>query len=202
MKGKREKVNNNIMRIIIRLILLFILIYMGLEFYKENKIKVVEDSIVEKIDGTSEAKNEIEIKRVVADVPEEYLGYNVTARLEIPKINLNTNVLGEYSNQGLKQCASKFWGPEPNEIGNFCIAGHNYKRANMFNHLIDLEIGDEIYLSDNKNGKCVYTIYDKYKVNENNTKCLSQDTNGKKEITLITCVNYSNNRLIIKAIQK
>ena len=29
--------------------------------------------------------------------------------------------------------------------------------------------------------------------------CTSQETNGKKEITLITCNNITGNRLIIKA---
>ena len=31
------------------------------------------------------------------------------------------------------------------------------------------------------------------------TSCTSQDTNGNKEITLVTCNNFNGNRLIIKA---
>ena len=128
----------------------------------------------------------------------KYLGYKVSARLEIPKLNINSNVLEEYSTEGLEVCISKFWGSNPNEIGNYCIAGHNYGRKNMFGYLGDLEIGDKIYLSDNKNGKFSYTIYDKYRIEADNTEPLSQDTN-KREITLITCSSYSNKRLIIKA---
>ncbi len=188
-----------IMRIIIILILFFILIYVGIDFHKENSVHVIDEVVK---NNTIKIENEVEVKKVSADVPESYLGYKVIAKLEIPKININTNVLGDYSEQGLKVCVSKFWGTNPNEIGNFCIAGHNYKKQNMFKNLIDLEKGDEIYLTDNKNGKYVYTIYEKYKVNEKDIKCLSQDTNGKREITLITCVNYTNNRLIIKAVQK
>lgn len=86
--------------------------------------------------------------------------------------------------------------------GNFCITGHNYKKDNMFYDLINLEIGDEFYLLDNKNGKYTYTIYDIYKVNPKNTECLNQNTDGKRIVTLITCVNYSNTRLIIQAKEK
>ena len=83
----------------------------------------------------------------------------------------------------MKVCSSKFFGPEPNEIGNFCIAGHNYEQENMFNHLIDLEKGDELYLSDNKNGKITYSIYDIYRVKPQNTAPVRQETNGNKIVT-------------------
>ena len=95
-------------------------------------------------------------------------------------------------------CISKFWGANPNEIGNYCIAGHNYGRKNMFSYLGVLEVGDKIYLSDNKYGKFSYTIYDKYRIEADDTSSISQDTD-RREITLITCTSYSNKRLIIKA---
>ena len=131
-------------------------------------------------------------------VPEKYLGYKVDAKLEIPKININSNVLKEYTKEGLEVCISKFWGANPNEIGNYCIAGHNYGRNNMFGYLGVLEVGDKIYLSDNKYGKFSYTIYDKYRIEADDTSSISQDTD-RREITLITCTSYSNKRLIIKA---
>ena len=61
-----------------------------------------------------------------------------------------------------------------------------------------LEVGDKIYLSDNKYGKFSYTIYDKYRIEADDTSSISQDTD-RREITLITCTSYSNKRLIIKA---
>ena len=75
----------------------------------------------------------------------------------------------------------------------------NGKKATADQHL---KTGDEIYLLDNQNGKYVYTIYDIYKVKPNNTSPLKQNTNGKRIITLITCVNYSDNRLIVQAVEK
>ena len=30
----------------------------------------------------------------------------------------------EYTKSGLEVCLSKYWGPQPNEVGNYCIVGH------------------------------------------------------------------------------
>lgn len=180
-----------------------IIIYAGLGFYEEKQIKLVEEQnqeIIEDVSKEIKASPVIPVEIKQELVPQTYLNYEVTAKLEIPKIKLETNVLRDYTTEGMKVCSSKFFGPEPNEIGNFCIAGHNSKKENMFNHLIDLEKGDELYLTDNNNGKIGYTIYDIYRVKPQNTKPIRQETNGNKIITLITCVNYSKNRLIVQAI--
>lgn len=151
--------------------------------------------------STPEIIKENVINRVVLEnlVEEEVEGYKVAAFLEIPKIKLKTNVLAEYSEKGLDKCVSKFWGKAPNEIGNFCIVGHNYQKPNMFSNVYKLKEGDTLYLTDNENGKIEYEIYDVYKVKPQNTKCLSQHTNGKREITLITCNSSGSYRIIVKA---
>ena len=66
-------------------------------------------------------------------------------------------------------------------------------------NLNTLKNGDTLTLTDNQNGTISYKIYHKYKAKANQTYGLSQRTNGKREVTLITCCNYSNERLIIKA---
>ena len=196
---KKDKVKSKI-RIAILGILFCITFYVGIGIYKENKIKLGEENkpLVEKV------AEEIPIVPVVPVeteiLPKTYMGYEVIAKLEIPKINLETNVLKDYTADGMKVCSSKFFGPEPNRVGNFCIAGHNYDQENMFNHLINLEKGDELYLTDNKNGKLNYTIYDIYRVKPQNTAPIGQETNGNRIVTLITCVNYSRSRLIVQAI--
>ena len=229
-KAKRLNKKNRVKSIIRAFIILFILsiiFYMIYGWYKESKIKVVKNIKTEltKVEKQENTENIMRIiienegesdsddsktnendeetyngNELIEPVPDEYLGYKVSAKLEIPKLNINSNVLEEYTKEGLEVCISKFWGSNPNEIGNYCIAGHNYGRKNMFGYLGDLEIGDKIYLSDNKNGKFSYTIYDKYRIEANNTEPLSQDTD-KREITLTTCTSYSNKRLIIKAVE-
>ena len=136
------------------------------------------------------------------NVAKEYRGYRVDAYLEIPALNLKTEVLKNYTKQGMEICVSKYWRPNPNEIGNYCIAGHNYITERMFSKLSKLKNGDEMILSDNENGKYTYEVYDIYKVTPENVKPLSQQTDGKREVTLITCSNYSKNWLVVKAVEQ
>lgn len=133
------------------------------------------------------------------EIVKEYEGYKVSAKLEIPKINLETYVLDSSQEDAMWLCPTKYFGPNPNEEGNYCIAAHNYNKDNMFNHIIELQKGDNIYLVDNIYGKVKYEIYDIYKVKPTETQVLSQKTEGKKEITLITCSDYSSKRIIVKA---
>ena len=44
-----------------------------------------------------------------------------------------------------------------------------------------------------------FKIYDKYIVDPTDVSCTSQNTGGKKEITLITCTDDSKQRVIVKA---
>lgn len=157
----------------------------------ENNTELIKNNV------NINEKNKNSIKEKIA---KEYKGYVVSAKLEIPKIKLDTYVLDEKSEEAMWVCPTKYYGPEPNEVGNYCIAAHNYDKENMFNHIIDLKIGDKIYLTDNENGKIEYRVYDIYKTEPENTMPLMQATE-KTEITLITCSDYSSKRIIVKAIK-
>lgn len=133
------------------------------------------------------------------EIIEEYKGYDVCAKLEIPVIELETYVLKNYSKQALTISVTKFWGANPNEIGNFCVAGHNFINKNMFRNLKKLNIGDKLILTDNTIGKIEYEIFDIYTVIPEDTNCLFPVMEGKREMTLITCTNDSSRRIIVKA---
>ena len=205
--------------IIINFVLIFIviiiLVFVILDIYKENKIgksnykvqdvstnvdKNKENKIEENI--IVENKTNEEKKYIKEDVLLKYKGYTVISKLEIPKIDLETYVLEKYLEETLNVSVVKFYGANPNEIGNFCIAGHNFKNKNMFKNLKNLSIGDNLFIIDNNIGRVEYEIFDIYKVEPNNVACLSQKTNGKKEVTLITCTNDSKERIIVKAREK
>lgn len=197
-KNRKKKKRQNLIRFIIIFITLFILLWFGKDIYYESNIKTKEES--GKQESVPQILPQAEVTlRPKEDIQEEYKGYEVIARLEIPKIEVNTPVLANYSKQTLYECVTKFWGGEPNQIGNFCIAGHNSKRKNMFTDLKKLEIGDTLILSDEKIGIVDYEIYDIYKVKPENVECLSQNTNGNIDVTLITCTNDSAYRIIVKA---
>lgn len=131
--------------------------------------------------------------------------YVIDARIQIPKLNVEYGVLsGETKSEQeteelLKMSPVKFHGPEPNEIGNYCIVGHNYRNSKFFSKVPTLVNGDIIKITD-MTGKTVdYTVYDKYTVVPEDVSCTSQETGGKTEITLITCTDDSKLRVIVKA---
>lgn len=175
--------------------------YKDKNFEKEKQQQIQVNYIAESLNIDEKVINEdIEknTKYPKVQIEEQYKGYLVSAKLEIPAISLETYILKKYSEEALNVSVTKFWGAEPNEIGNLCIAGHNFQNKNMFHDLKDLKIGDTLFISDNNIGKVEYNIYDLYKVLPNDVSCLSQETRGRREVTLITCTNDSKERIIVK----
>lgn len=61
-----------------------------------------------------------------------------------------------------------------------------------------MTIGDNIFLLSSKGNVQIYKVYDIYIVDETDMSCTSQETNGKIELTLITCDNDNKKRLVVK----
>lgn len=125
--------------------------------------------------------------------------YYSIAKIYIPKIEVSYPILDHWSDELLKMAPCKFHGADPNEVGNFCIVGHNYRNSMFFSKVPNLENGDIITIEDNYRRTVNYVVYDKHVVDEKDTKDTSQITHGKREITVITCTNDSKNRVIVKA---
>ena len=125
--------------------------------------------------------------------------YSTVGSISIPSINVNYPILSETTDALLKVSVCKFWGCDPNEVGNLCIAGHNYRNKKFFSKAINLVVGDIIEITDLNDETLQYSVYDKYTVDPNDVSCTSQLTNGKKIVTLITCTNDSQQRVVIKA---
>lgn len=210
-KAKHSKMNNNLIKIFaIFLIGILLIIYLSeinsnakeeetTQIVKRTANQVMQNNSVISEESQDSKTNE-EIQKT--QIPTEYKGFSVIAKLEIPKINLETYVLENYSVQALTVSVTKFYGGEPNEIGNFCISGHNYVVKNMFHYLKKLDVNDEIFLTDLKNRTYKYKIYKKETVLPKETECLSQITNGRIELTLITCTADSSKRIILKAVKQ
>ena len=128
--------------------------------------------------------------------------YTYVAVVNIPKIGVNYPVLletpGETLEALLKVSTCKFWGGDPNEIGNFCIVGHNYRNKRFFSKVPTLVAGDIVQLTDISGRTLDYVVYDKYTVVPEDVSCTSQRTNGKREVTLITCTDDSKERVVVK----
>ncbi len=130
--------------------------------------------------------------------------YTIESRLKIPKIGLDYKVLSATSPDLLFVSLNKFNGPAPNQIGNYCIAGHYYSSNKMFGYLHKLKNGDRATLTDltTENGETVeYEVYFKDVIEPTDVSVTSQlqtRENGTRELTLMTCTNHGKQRLIVK----
>ena len=132
--------------------------------------------------------------------------YSIVAEVRIPKIDVQYTVLSVTTDELLKMSPCRFWGADQdrgvydaNKVGNFCIVGHNYRNRKFFSKVPDLVNGDIIELTDASGVTVQYMVYSKYIVDPDDNTCTSQYTNGKREVTLITCTDDSERRHIIKA---
>lgn len=202
MKKRKTKKSRTIINFILVILIFGIITYLRVENYSEENIKQANNYEVKNVVTSTNNIKENEKVYSKEEVIKEYKGYEVDSKLEIPKIELETYILKDFSKETLNISVTKFWGCKPNTIGNYCIAGHNFKNKNMFHNLKKLKRNDNLFIIDNKVGKVEYEIYDIYKVLPEDTSCLEQETNGKKEVTLITCTSDSEERIIIKAVEK
>lgn len=182
------------------------------DFNQENaELANKKNILVAVLDGTDEGTNSDSAtpksqstinKKVKTD---SGYTYSTIASINIPKINVNYSIIDgetdsvEETDALLKISPTKFWGPDPNTVGNFCVVGHNYRNSKFFSKVPNLENGDIIEITDSNNKTLRYSVYSKYEVDPNDISCIDQNTNGKKEVTLITCTNDSKLRVIVKA---
>lgn len=202
MKNKKSNKSRVIINFILVILIFGIITYLRIETNSEKNIKQANNYEVKNVVTSTNNIKENEKVYSKEEVIKEYKGYEVDSKLEIPKIELETYILKDFSKETLNISVTKFWGCKPNTIGNYCIAGHNFKNKNMFHNLKKLKRNDNLFIIDNKVGKVEYEVYDVYKVFPEDTSCLEQETNGKKEVTLITCTSDSEERIIIKAVEK
>ena len=130
--------------------------------------------------------------------------YKIIATVQIPKINIQYTVVQgetgslEETEALLKSSPVKYHGYDPNEVGNFCIVGHNYRNSRFFSKVPNLVVGDIVKLTDLTGRTIDYEVYDKHTVDPNDTRDTTQLTGGRKEVTLITCTNDSKLRVIVR----
>lgn len=178
-----------------------------------DAVKVEDDVIVVILNQALEQNEEINIDEQNVQVPvapeqqvlvaDDGSEYYTIGEINIPSINVNYPILTaeslDHIDTLLKISVCKFHGANPNQVGNLCIVGHNYKNSKFFSKVPNLNIGDIIQIKDLSGATLNYAVYDKFIVDPTDVECTSQLTNGRKEITLITCTNDNKQRHIIKA---
>lgn len=174
-----------------------------------------DDILMVVLNGTEEEQNEVPETPNVPSVAElnnkaEFkttnsgYKYKIIATVNIPSIGVNYTVVQgetgslEETEALLKISPVKYHGYDPNEVGNFCIVGHNYRNSKFFSKVPTMSIGDTVNLTDLTGRTITYQVYDKHTVDPNDTRDTTQLTGGKKELTLITCTDDSKLRVIVR----
>ena len=122
---------------------------------------------------------------------------NILGTISIPKLNIQYPVFSNFDNELLKISPCRFFGPNVGENGNICIAGHNYDNNKFFSNITFLNVNDEIHLSNSSNKVFYYYINKIYEVKHDDLSPIYSYDNSKKQLTLVTCNNRNNNRIIV-----
>ncbi len=205
--GKRSIKNANGKKKIIITICIIIILVILISYMCEKNAKTEEQDIQtnteeeENIMNTATVEdNTIPPEEIIETdyLPDKMGDYTVIGELVIDKIGVKKNILGVYTKTSLNLSVTKFHGPDINQPGNFCITGHNY--PDMLKRLNELQIGDTFYIiGKEQKTKVTYQIYDIYTCDPTDLKCLDQNNDGMREVTLITCNPGGLTRLICKA---
>lgn len=190
--------------IIIVVCMVFYYIYYQYDKNKNEKLskQIVDNFNITKLYENNPNHYEANLLSVQQDYQKDDTNFSVIGLIEINSINLHYPIISTFDMQLLKIAPCKFFGPNPNQVGNLCIAGHNYNSYKFFSRLKELNIGDIISIYDLSGKKINYSVYSSYETEYNDLDCMNQNTNGQKELTLVTCNNIKNKRRIIKATQK
>ena len=72
----------------------------------------------------------------------------------------------------------------------------------MFGKLKSINMGDIIELINRKGKTIKYVVSEKYIIDPTDVSCTSQLTNGRRQITLITCSNSGSKRLVVQGYEQ
>ena len=129
-----------------------------------------------------------------------YKGFTVVGKIEMPTIRIQYPILDVITHaNAIEVSVGILYGPGVNKPGNTVIIGHNYNNGLFFGKNKNLKIGEKIYLTDIYGKKVEYTIFDKYYTPESDTSYITRKTDGKTEVTLVTCDTTGKNRLVVCA---
>ena len=200
---KRKKTNKFIVMLGLILILVSILITC-FEVYKKYQSNKETEKIIETI-----FQEEVPTPEVVEDVSDpvevetlkkeeiiltnKYLGYIEFSNYGVKRL-INTGTDKATLDKGLVGTLNVSTGID-DEVGNLIIAGHSV--SNTFQKLHYMKIGEEIKIVSHKN-TYIYKITEKHTINDDDMSYFKKIDN-KKILTLITCKNNGNQRLIVIA---
>lgn len=213
---------NNVLTIILVVAIAAILIgltFLGINLYKKHKIDAdASNAIIEFEPNTGIANvttqpDDTEIVELEDEIksPTEnedalrkvtyYKNFIMLGYIEIPSINVKYPILETETTASLEVAVAVRYptNAQLNEKGNVVIAGHNYRNGLFFSNLKNVKIGDKISIKDLEGKTLVYKIYEKYETTPEDSSYITRDTGNNTEITLVTCTDDVEKRIIVYA---
>lgn len=212
----RSKYNKflTVLSIILIIAILGILGYLGYDYYEKYRITKEANDFLSEFDelvvelaneennntNTTTPNNSTGKPRGISTDALYYRGYKVVGKIEMPSVNLQYPVLDVLTDaKAIEYSVAIQYGVGLNQIGNTVIIGHNYRSGLFFGSNKKMQIGDKVYITDLEGKKICYVIYNKYKTPQEDFSYANRNTDGKREITLVTCDSNNKNRLVICA---
>lgn len=121
----------------------------------------------------------------------------IVSGISIPSVGISENIYKGVSNRVLAIGAGTMKPEQELGKGNYALAGHTMDNKNLlFGKLTDVEIGDEIYVTD-KQYIYTYKVSYKGKIKASDVHVI-EDREGETMITLVTCADNGKTRFIVQ----
>ena len=198
-KYENKTISIPLFKLIFIILIIVLSIRIGFLFFNKS----VSETYASTDTTNSETQKENKTK-VYTYTAENGKTYDMIGTLEIPSLDIKYPILATTSEELLKISLTKYWGGNPNEVGNLCILGHNFKDSKFFGNLLNIEKNAIIKVTDIDGNTLDYKVYETSIVEPEDTSCTSQLTDGHTEVTLITCYyengnSYATKRFVVKA---
>ena len=159
------------------------------ESFKQRKLEYLEKNAIDTFEKSVKIKK-VEVSSLADDKTTnmgfDYSGYTLLGKIENTYRSMDLGVVISY-------------GSLLNEPGGTIISGHNYRGQSIFMYNIrNLSSGDKIYITDSSGREVEYTVYETLRNYSPNNTELYKKVDGY-HLTLITCENDGNSRIVVKA---
>ena len=207
LKSGRKKFFLKFQLFISIVVFLLLIVYLFLYWQNLNRDELYSDSHLSNYNLTilyanSESSNSLYSSDFFSILNANSNDNPILGIIEIKAINVYYPFFAYYSDENLKLSPCRFFGPEPGKVGNICILGHNYNNDKFFSNVNLLKLNDEIVLYDNLQNSFHYFVENVYEVNNSDFSPIYDYNKNGMFLTLITCNNVNNNRIIVRACAK
>lgn len=207
LKSGRKKFFFKFQLFISIVVFLLLIVYLFLYWQNLHRDELYSDSLLSNYNLTrlyanSESSNSLYSSDFFSILNANSNDNPILGIIEIKAINVYYPFFAYYSDENLKLSPCKFFGPEPGKVGNICILGHNYNNDKFFSNVNLLKVNDEIVLYDNLQNSFHYFVEKVYEVNNSDFSPIYDYDKNRMFLTLITCNNVNNNRIIVRACAK